>query len=277
MTEESLETYLRARRDAGRALLVPYVTGGLTDDWLAYVRAYADAGADAVEIGLPFSDPMLDGGTIQEASDRALRRGVTPDRLLDEIASAAVEVPLVVMTYSNIVFRAGAKAFCARLAEAGVSGLVVPDVPHDEAGSLSVAATAAGIDLVLLAAPSTPPARLRSIAEESRGFIYGVTVMGTTGERASMPDSARSVAARLRELTTRPVLLGFGISTPEHAVEACRHADGVVVASALMRRVLDGATPAEVGSDVAAIRRALDTQVTASADALRQALGNEGR
>ncbi|MEV0616773.1 tryptophan synthase subunit alpha [Nonomuraea sp. NPDC050404] len=254
----SLETRLRARRDAGRALLVPYVTGGLTGDWLDYLRAYEDAGADAIEIGLPFSDPMLDGGTIQEASDRALRRGVTPGGLLAEISAATVGTPLVVMTYSNLVFRAGARRFCDRLAESGVSGLIVPDVQYDEAGALSEAATAAGVELTLLAAPSTAPGRLRDIAGQSRGFVYGVTVMGTTGERADLAASGRSVATRLRELTTTPVLLGFGISRPEHAVEACGYADGVVVASALMRRALDGATPAEVGADVANLRQALD-------------------
>ncbi|SPL93354.1 Tryptophan synthase alpha chain [[Actinomadura] parvosata subsp. kistnae] len=257
MSMGTLETHLRARRDAGQALLVPYVTAGLTADWPDYLRAYADAGADAIEVGLPFSDPMLDGGTIQEASDRALRRGATPGRLLAELSTANPGVPLAVMTYANLVFRTGARAFCERLAEAGVTGLIVPDVPHDEAGPLSEAATAAGVDLVLLAAPTTAPARLRGIAERSRGFVYGVTVMGTTGERAALADSAGPLAGRLRELTTCPVLLGFGISTPEQAAQACAYADGVVVASALMRRALDGATPAEVGADVAAIRRAL--------------------
>jgi tryptophan synthase alpha chain len=258
VTTGPLEAHLRGRRDAGRALLVPYVTGGVTADWLDYARAYAKAGADAIEVGLPFSDPMLDGGTIQEASDRALSRGVTPGGLLEELSGANVGAPLIIMTYGNVVYRAGPEEFCKRLAEAGVAGLIVPDVPYDEVRGLSEAALAAGIELVLLAAPSTAAARLERIAAESRGFVYGVTVMGTTGERGALAESAGSVAARLRELTTKPVLMGFGISTPAQAVEAAAHADGVIVASALMRRVIEGATPAELGADVLAIRQALD-------------------
>jgi tryptophan synthase alpha chain len=255
---DRLEAHLRGRRDAGRALLVPYVTAGITADWTRYVEACAEAGADAVEIGLPFSDPMLDGPTIQEASHRALGRGVTPQSLLAELAGLAVPVPLVVMTYANIVLRDGVPAFAERLSAAGVSGLIVPDLPLDELDEVAAPFEAAGVAMILLAAPATRPDRLRRIADRSRGFIYGVTVMGTTGERDSLAASAAEVAERVRAVTDRPVLLGFGISRPDHAVQAAAHADGVVVASALMRRVLDGAAPAEVGGDVAALRTALD-------------------
>lgn len=255
---DRLEAHLRARRDAGRSLLVPYVTAGLTADWTAYVEAYAAAGADAVEIGLPFSDPMLDGPTIQEASHAALARGVTADGLLAELAGVRAGVPLVVMTYANIVLRHGAGTFGRRLADAGVSGLIVPDVPFDEPAEFSAALAGAGVAMVLLAAPATRPDRLRQIAEHSRGFVYGVTVMGTTGERDTLAGSAAGVATRVRAVTDRPVLLGFGIARPEHAVAAAAHADGVVVASALVRRVLDGAGPDEAAADVAALRAALD-------------------
>ncbi|MBX7268185.1 tryptophan synthase subunit alpha [Micromonospora sp. Llam7] len=249
---------MRDRRDAGRSLLVPYVTAGVTADWTDYLHAYADAGADAVEVGLPFSDPMLDGPTIQEASHRALSLGATTIDALTRLARARAGIPLAVMTYANIVFRHGATVFCDQLADAGVSGLIVPDVPCDEVDELSTVAADAGIELVLLAAPSTAPSRLRTIAERSRGFVYGVTVMGTTGERAELADSARAVATALRRHSTRPVLLGFGISTPGQAAQASGCADGVVVASSLMREVLSGRGPAEVGASVAALRAGLD-------------------
>ncbi|MEU4625435.1 tryptophan synthase subunit alpha [Actinoplanes sp. NPDC023801] len=261
MTETGrLESHLRERRAAGRSLLVPYVTGGVTEDWLDCVRACADAGADAIEIGLPFSDPMLDGPTIQAASDRALQRGVTPDGVLAELADLRLSVPLVVMTYANIVLRAGVEAFGRRLADVGVSGIIVPDVPFHELEEFAAVHRTTGVEMVLLAAPATEPARLQQIAQHSRGFVYGVTVMGTTGERTDLAASAARVATRVRALTDRPVLLGFGISTPAHAVEAAGHADGVVVASALMRRLLDGAGPAAVAADVAALRSALDNR-----------------
>jgi tryptophan synthase alpha chain len=146
-----------ALRTAGRPLLVPYVTGGITADWTELLLAYQDSGADAIEVGLPFSDPMLDGPTIQEASDRALARGATVESILADLAATPLRVPVVVMTYANIILRAGIPA----LAAAGVSGLIVPDLPLDESAGLAAAAAGAGIDLVLLAAPSTPDDRLR--------------------------------------------------------------------------------------------------------------------
>jgi tryptophan synthase alpha chain len=243
----ALERHLRVRRDAGRALLVPYLTGGVTPDWPDYLRAYADAGADAVEVGLPFSDPTLDGPTIQRACDAALARGTT-----------VRGVPLVASTYANLVVHHGPDAFCGMLRDAGVDGLIVADVPLEESGALSAAAAAAGVDLVLLAAPSTPPDRLAAIVRYSRGFVYAVSLLGTTGERDRLDGSAGRLAARLKGLTDRPVLLGFGISTPEQAALAARDADGVVVGAALMRRVLDGAGPADTGRYLAGLRRALD-------------------
>lgn len=252
-----LETRTRQARDSGRRLLVPYVTGAITDDWIDILRAGEQAGADVFEIGLPFSDPTLDGPTIQQASDRALARGATVDGILTEIAGLDTSVPLVVMTYANVVLRRGADAFCARLRDAGIAGLIVPDVPLDEAGPLSAAAVRHGIDLVLLAAPSTDPVRRTRIAAHSRGFVYAVSVMGTTGEQLDLPDS-RDLVTSLQQATDLPVLLGFGVSTPGHAAAAARYADGVIVASALMRRVVDGARPAEIGARLARMRAALD-------------------
>jgi tryptophan synthase alpha chain len=254
----SLETALRAARGAGRKLLVPYVTGGMADDWIQAVEAVAAAGADAVEIGIPFSDPVMDGPTIQEASARALARGTTPERIFGELARLDAGVPLIAMTYYNLVFHAGHRRFAESLASAGVSAAVVPDLPLEESVAWEAAASAAGIETVLLAAPVSPDERLARIVERSRGFVYAVGLMGVTGERATVAPSAAILAARIRAVSDMPVLIGFGISTPDQARDASAAADGVVVASALMRRYLDGASPEEIGKQVAEMRRALD-------------------
>jgi tryptophan synthase alpha chain len=239
-----------------RKLLVPYVTGGIRADWTRFIAEYERNGADLIEIGLPFSDPILDGPTIQQASHRALQRGATVRSILDELAGVRAGVPLIAMTYYNLVLHN--PSFCTDLAAAGISGLIVPDLPIDEVDELAGAAAEAGLDLVLLAAPTTTPARLAVIARRSRRFVYAVSVMGTTGERDRLGDSAVRLARDLRARTDLPVLLGFGISQPRHAAMAADAADGVVVASALMRAVLDGAGPAEAGALVAEFRAALD-------------------
>ncbi|GIJ09627.1 tryptophan synthase subunit alpha [Micromonospora andamanensis] len=263
-----LETRLRLRRDSGRKLLMPYLTGGVTPDWTDHLRALADAGADAIEVGIPFSDPTLDGVTIQEASDVALARGATTAGILADLSRSRIEVPVVVSTYANLALRGGADRFCRALAEAGVRGLIVPDLPLEEAGSTGAAARAANVDLALLASPATPPRRLREIAERSRGFVYAVSLMGITGEREHLATSAAGLARRLRGVTDRPVFLGFGISTPAQAAAAARDADGVIVGAALMRRLLDGADPAATAGFVRSLRAALDgVPAAAPADA----------
>jgi tryptophan synthase alpha chain len=253
-----LEAALRASRDRGRKLLLPYVTGGLDDRWTDVLRAVADAGADAVEVGIPFSDPAMDGPTIEEASVRSLARGTAPAGILGELSAVDAGVPLVAMTYYNLVFRAGELRFARSLAEAGVAGAIVPDLPLEESAGWEREAAAAGVDAVMLAAPVTPDDRLRQVAERSRGFVYAVSVMGITGARDRLASTAAVLAGRLKAITDRPVIIGFGIATPEQAVEACQVADGVVVASALIRRLLDGGGPAEAGEFVATFRSALD-------------------
>jgi tryptophan synthase alpha chain len=253
-----LERHLRARRDEGRKLLVPYVTGGLGSKWVEVAQAMAANGADAIEIGIPFSDPVMDGPTIQEASQKALDLGATPIGILDQLGRADIGVPLVAMTYYNIVFRTGHRRFAQSLHDNGVAGAIVPDIPLEELDDWARAAEWGGVETVLLAAPVTPEERLARICERSHGFVYGVTVMGITGERQDLAQSAAVMAKRLKAVTDKPVLLGFGVSTPQHAVEATREADGVVVASALMRRLLDGDGPDEIGAHVAAMRAALD-------------------
>lgn len=254
----ALEASLRSRRDAGRKLLVPYVTGGLGPRWVEVLEAMAAAGADAIEVGIPFSDPAMDGPTIQAASQRALDLGATPAAILAAVRNADVDVPLVAMTYYNIVFRTGHRRFAASLDDCGVAGAIVPDLPLEELDPWSKAALSEGVEAVLLASPVTPDDRLATICDRSRGFVYGVSVMGITGERTALAGSASLMAKRLKAVTDKPVLIGFGVSTPAQAVEACAEADGVVVASALMRRMLEGADPDEVGAAVAAFRTAID-------------------
>jgi tryptophan synthase alpha chain len=248
-----------------RKILAPYLTGGITADWTDYLLAYERAGADVIEVGIPFSDPTLDGPTIQEASDRALARGATVDGILADLTAVRgrLTIPITVMTYANIVVRGGEAAFCARLAAAGVAALIVPDLPVDESGPLSEAAEASGIALILLAAPSSTEARRREICARTRGYVYAISAMGTTGERAAIAATASDLVTSLKSMTAAlpepvPVLLGFGISRPEHAREAGGFADGVVIGAAMMRKVLDGATPDEVGAFLGTLREGLD-------------------
>lgn len=253
-----LERTLRAARDRGRKALVPYVTGGLSDDWLDILSAVAGAGADAVEIGIPFSDPVMDGPTIQAASARSLARGTTPAGVLSELRGVDVGVPLIAMTYYNLVFRAGHRRFATSLVEGGVAAAIVPDLNLEEGEEWESDAAAAGVETVLLVAPVTPEERLVRICERSHGFVYGVSTMGVTGERASVAMSAAVLGKRLKAATDKPVLIGFGVSTPGQAVEASAEADGVIVASALMRRMLDGEGPDGAARFVGELRRALD-------------------
>jgi tryptophan synthase alpha chain len=254
-----LEATLRAARDAGRKLLVPYVTGGMSDDWRTVLQAMADGGADAIEVGIPFSDPVMDGPTIQETSSAALARGATPASILTELKDVDAGVPLVAMTYYNLVFRPGEARFARWLAEAGVAGAIVPDIPLEEAGPWCAAADAESIDTVLLAAPTASDERLSRICERARGFVYGVSLLGVTGERASLSATATSIAKRLKATTDLPVIVGIGISSAAQAVEVCEAgADGVVVASAIMRRLLAGEPPEAAGEAVQEIRAALD-------------------
>lgn len=232
---------------------MPYITAGVGPDWATYLTAFVDAGADLIEVGLPFSDPTVDGPTIQEASDAALTRGATPASALAELATIRVSIPLIASTYANIALRPG---FADALHAAGVTGLIVPDLPVDELAGLSVP----GIEVSLLASPATPDDRLAEIGRRSQGFVYAISVMGTTGERDRLAPSAAALAARVKQVTDLPVLLGFGISTPEQAAEAAAVADGVIVGAAIMRRILDGDSPAEVGLFVASLRDALSGQ-----------------
>lgn len=244
----TLEETLGNHIAAGGKCFVPYLTGGLAG-WTDAVHAAVGAGANAIEIGVPFSDPVMDGPVIQESSQRALDSGTTPATVLGELEGLDVEVPLAVMTYANLVYRFGWDRFAGALVRAGVSGAILPDIPLEEAGPWCDAADRVGVETVMLAAPTGDDARLERIVERSRGFVYAVGLLGITGERSELAATARTIAGRLKALTNKPVLVGVGVSTPHQAVEVCEVADGVIVGSAIMRRILETGS-AEAGGDL---------------------------
>ena len=254
----AMEASLRAARANGRKLLGPYVTGQLRADWLDVVSAYVESGADLIEIGLPFSDPVMDGPTIQAASAQALARGATPLGILAELAAVEWPVPLVVMTYYNLVHRVGVERFADELAAAGVSGVILPDVPIEELGPWWDAAGSHGLATIGLVGPVTPDDRMARVCGHASGFVYGVNLMGVTGERRDVPAESAQLAGRIKAATDLPALMGFGISTPHQAATIAAAADGVIVASAIMRRLLEGGSADDAGALVAGFRTALD-------------------
>jgi tryptophan synthase alpha chain len=251
-----LETALRDKRAAGRKLLVPYITGGLAG-WQNAVRAVAAAGADAIEIGMPFSDPVMDGPVIQQASQMALEAGATPVSILDEIRDLDAGIPLAVMTYYNTVHHAGHERFAHQLIAAGVVAALVPDLPLEESGPWCAAADDAGIETVMFAAPTAPDSRLPLVAARARGFLYSVGLLGVTGERDQLATTAASLARRLKAITDVPVLIGVGVSNAAQACQAVEVADGVVMGASVIRRMLDGGAEA-AGDYIAEVRAAID-------------------
>jgi tryptophan synthase alpha chain len=252
-----LQASLEARRAAGGRSLVPYLTGGL-EGWTHMVEAVAGVGVDGIEVGIPFSDPVMDGPVIQESSELALSQGATPVSVLDEMSTLDVDVPLAVMTYVNLVYRFGWRRFAETMVASGASAAILPDLPLEEVGDWAAAADAAGVQTVMLAAPTTPDGRLEAIVARCRGFVYAVGLLGITGERDALASSATVIARRLKEVTDLPVLVGVGISTPAQAVEVCQVADGVVVGSAVVRRALETRSPEAVADYVGEFRVALD-------------------
>jgi tryptophan synthase alpha chain len=230
-----------------RAALMPYLMGGYPtlDESRSIGLACADAGADLVELGVPFSDPLADGPVIHAAATKALAAGVTLHQVLDAGQRIAELLPVVLMCYANPLYARGPERFAAELAERGISGLIVPDLPLEESGPLLEACDAAGIALVPLVAPTTPEDRLERIGARARGFVYTVSVTGTTGERATLSDAYASTIARAKAHTDVPVALGFGIGAPEQAVQAMKAgADGVIVGSRLVRAAAEADDPA---------------------------------
>jgi tryptophan synthase alpha chain len=250
-----METEFRAKRQAGRKLLVPYITGGL-EGWQQAIRAAAAAGADAIEIGLPFSDPVMDGPVIQEASQRALDAGTNINIIFEGARGLDISIPLAVMCYYNTIHHAGHRRFAHLLREAGLSAAIVPDLPLEESGPWCESADSEGIETIMLAAPTAPDERLPRIAARARGFVYSVGLLGVTGERQSLAASATALAARLKAITDVPVLVGVGVSNAEQAREAIAVADGVIQGASVVRRLMDDG-PDAVGEYVAEVRAAI--------------------
>jgi tryptophan synthase alpha chain len=258
------ETFATLRRRGERAL-IPYFTAG--DPSLAVsARLVAEAsrqGADVIEIGVPFSDPLADGPVVQRATQRALAAGVTLPRVLEMVREMKGDVtaPLVFLTYYNPILSFGLKAFCQTAAEVGLAGVMVADLPPEEAGPLHAEAGPVGLDVIHFVAPTSPPARMKTIAKASQGFIYMVSVTGITGERALLPADLVANLRTLKRITDKPVCVGFGISTAAQAEEVGRVADGVIVGSAIVRLVERHAGSAallnEVGRFIAALKAPL--------------------
>jgi tryptophan synthase alpha chain len=250
---------------SGRAALMPYLMGGFPDlDGSAAIgEACADAGADLVELGVPFSDPLADGPVIQAAGTRALQAGATLHGVLEVAGRIAERLPVVLMCYANLIYARGVERFARELADAGGSGLIVPDLPLEEAGAVREACDAAGLALVPLVAPTTPDDRMAEIAAGARGFLYTVSITGTTGERAAVDGSLASLLERAKRHCPVPVAVGFGIASGEHAAQAAAAgADGVIVGSWLVRAATEaddaGSSPAAaVGEVVATLAAAL--------------------
>src|SRR5690606_23206071 len=249
---------------AGRPAVMPYVTAGdpnltVTAELLP---ALVEAGADIVELGVPYSDPLADGPTNQRAAQRALLAGTTVAGVLDTVAQArdrGLAIPIVLLVYYNCIYRHGEAAFVQRAAAAGVDGLIVPDLPPEEAASLRAVAQAAGLDLVPLAAPTSTDDRLALIGRVASGFIYCVSVTGVTGARSTLPPELAAFLQRVRQATGGrvPLAVGFGISAPEHVREVGRLADGVIIGSALVERLEKAASPQAAVEEAAALVRAM--------------------
>ena len=252
-----MTTLATSLRDAKRKLLVPYVMGGIPDrTGFPNVLEEVARDADAVEVGLPFSDPLMDGPVIAAAGERAIAGGVGPLDVLDLVEPG--RAPLLAMTYYNPIHAIGEDDFCKRASAAGIRGLIVPDLPVEESKSLRERAADHDLAWVPLVAPTSSPERVEAIAGTSTGFVYAVSTLGVTGVRESLSERAAAVVEKCRDATDLPVLVGIGVSTPAHAVEACSVADGVVIGSAVVARVMDeGAGSA--GAFLSDVRAALDS------------------
>jgi tryptophan synthase alpha chain len=253
----ALEQRLRDVRANDRKILIPYFVAGLTDDWLECVRAAVHAGADAVEIGLPFSDPIMDGVVIQAASTKSLERGTTFTSIMNDVSKLDVDVPLVAMTYFNVLHRAGIARAAGELRSAGFAGSIVPDLPIEDMGPWREQSNKEELDLVLMVAPSTPDDRAVRIAKLTQGFAYAAARMAVTG-KATNESGARDVVRKIRSGSDVPVCVGIGISTPADAHDAVSFADGAIVGSALVQRVLEGEGPEGVEAFVASLRAAIN-------------------
>ncbi len=238
--------------NAGRPLFIPYVMGGYPDVATSLEHAKAIAPhADILEIGIPFSDPLADGPTIQTAGQRALEAGTRPEHILEIAEELRGGPPIVLMTYVNLLIHSGARGFLDRAAQAGVAGVIIPDLPIDEGEEIRRAADRAGVAIVPLCAPTTSDERLAAIGRVADGFVYCVSVAGVTGGELNVDAALRAFIARAREQIAAPLAVGFGIRGPAQAVEIGSFADGVVIASQLIRMIEDAKDPATVAGELA--------------------------
>jgi tryptophan synthase alpha chain len=254
--EQSIRAAFDAARAEGRAALMPYMMAGFPDrrSGLAVAAAYADAGADLVELGVPYSDPLADGPTVHSAGTRALAEGATLRTALEACESIADKLPVVLMIYTNMVLAHGGAEQFAKLARAaGAAGVIIPDLPLGEDEGIREGFAAEGLAMVPLVAPTTPDDRRAAICRVARGFIYVVSTVGTTGERGELPPAlAELVAATKADAGDIPVAVGFGIATAAHVAEVGKVADGVIVGSRLVRAADEGGSPAGAADAVAA-------------------------
>jgi tryptophan synthase alpha chain len=249
---DAIATAFEAARSDGRAALMPYMMGGFPDHETSLVvaDAYADAGADLVELGVPYSDPLADGPVIHAAGTRALRAGATLDSVLQICERLAAHLPVVPMAYANMAVARGPERFAHQLADAGASGVIVPDLPIDEGGEIAAALRSAGLASIPLAAPTTPEERRRRICEVAEGFVYLVSDTRTTGEREELPAGLTELIAATRAQSSVPIAVGFGIGSPKQAAAVGAVADGVIIGSRLVRAVAESSGRAEIGGAV---------------------------
>jgi tryptophan synthase alpha chain len=244
----SLSSCFDSLRQAKRCALIPFITAGDPDlqTTAEALRVLDAAGADLIELGVPYSDPLADGPVIQAAATRALQKGVRLDDVLAVVESASKDVksPIILFNYYNPILYRGIKAFLSQIAAAGVKGLVVPDLPLEEADALLEVASEVGVEVVLLVAPTTPQERIAAIARQSQGFIYLVSVTGVTGTRSHVESRVKDLLQQLRSVTDKPIGVGFGISQPEHARQVKEWgADAVIVGSAFVQKLTAGTSP----------------------------------
>jgi tryptophan synthase alpha chain len=257
---KSLEVTLRAVRATGRKALVPYFMAGVTPDWTQHVAAAVHGGADAVEIGIPFSDPMMDGVVIQQAAEQSLAAGTNLDSICAELSGADLGAPLIAMTYYNLFHHYGLRRAAGLLRHGGVVGAIVPDLTLEESDEWRNACDETDIATIFLVAPSTTEDRFARLAEATQGFCYASARMAVTGRAQGGGDATRVVQA-VRATSDIPTYVGIGITTPEQAHDAAERADGVIVGSALVDTILRGATPADTEAFIATFRRAIDNKL----------------
>ncbi|HQH40076.1 MAG TPA: tryptophan synthase subunit alpha [Anaerolineae bacterium] len=261
---KTIATTFKRLKLNGRQALIPYVTMGYPalESALDIVPVLAAAGANLVELGVPFSDPLADGATIQAAAQRALANGMSLALCLEQAAmlrARGVTLPFVGMGYYNPILQFGLERFVAQAVASGIDGIIVPDLPPEEAGALYALATARGLDIIFLLAPTSDATRIQTVTALSGGFVYLVSLVGVTGVRDSLSPDLKDFVARVRAVTEKPLAVGFGIATPEQAAQVAQFADGVIVGSALVKEIGAAANPAGAArAFVAALRAAMD-------------------